>query len=117
MNYADSSFFLANFAFNTYFYLNYYAMNTELLINICGWIATFGLIFGYLPQAIQTIRTRNTDGISLPGFISMAVGCAAFVVLNFNVSARSFCAKCICLNFFCSCISSRIQKLNNCVIN
>ena len=40
MNYADSSFFLANFAFNTYFYLNYYAMNTELLINICGWIAT-----------------------------------------------------------------------------
>ena len=85
MKYADSSFFLANFAFNTYFYLNYYAMNTELLINICGWIATFGLIFGYLPQAIQTIRTRNTDGISLPGFISMAVGCAAFVVQGFLI--------------------------------
>jgi MtN3 and saliva related transmembrane protein len=60
-------------------------MNTELLINICGWIATFGLIFGYLPQAIQTIRTRNTDGISLPGFISMAVGCAAFVVQGFLI--------------------------------
>lgn len=51
-----------------------------LLFQICGWIATFGLIFGYLPQAIQTIRTRNTDGISLPGFVSMAIGCAAFVV-------------------------------------
>ena len=60
-------------------------MDYQLLINICGWIATFGLIFGYLPQAIQTIRTRNTDGISLPGFISMALGCAAFVVQGFLI--------------------------------
>lgn len=52
----------------------------SLLFQICGWIATLGLIFGYLPQAIQTIRTRNTDGISLPGFISMAIGSVAFVV-------------------------------------
>ena len=36
-------------------------------------------------QAIQTIRTRNTDGISLPGFISMAIGCAAFVVQGFLI--------------------------------
>lgn len=55
-------------------------MEHQLLINICGWVATLGLIFGYLPQAIQTIRTRNTDGISLPGFISMAIGCAAFMI-------------------------------------
>ena len=55
-------------------------MEQQLLIDICGWIATLGLIFGYLPQAIQTIRTRNTDGISLPGFISMAIGCGAFIV-------------------------------------
>jgi MtN3 and saliva related transmembrane protein len=55
-------------------------MEHQLIINICGWIATFGLILGYLPQAIKTIMTRNTDGISLPGFISMAIGCTAFVV-------------------------------------
>ena len=55
-------------------------MEHSLIIDICGWVATFGLIFGYLPQAIQTIRTRNTDGISLPGFISMAIGCGAFVI-------------------------------------
>ena len=55
-------------------------MEHQLLFQICGWIATLGLIFGYLPQAIQTIRTRNTDGISLTGFISMSIGCAAFVV-------------------------------------
>ena len=60
-------------------------MDYQLLINICGWIATFGLIFGYLPQAIQTIRTRNTDGISLPGFITMTIGCAAFVVQGFLI--------------------------------
>lgn len=60
-----------------------FTMSTSTIINICGWVATFGLIFGYLPQAIQTIRTRFTDGISLPGFISMAIGCAAFVVQGF----------------------------------
>ena len=49
----------------------------EQLFNICGWIGSLGLILGYLPQAIQTIRTRTTDGISLPGFIMMAVGAFA----------------------------------------
>ena len=55
-------------------------MDEQLLIHICGWVASIGLILGYLPQAIQTIRTRNTDGISLPGFIMMAIGCFAFVI-------------------------------------
>jgi MtN3 and saliva related transmembrane protein len=55
-------------------------MDNDFLIHLCGWIASIGLILGYLPQAVQTIRTRNTDGISLPGFIMMAVGCFAFVV-------------------------------------
>ena len=55
-------------------------MDKEFLIHLCGWVASIGLILGYLPQAIQTIRTRNTDGISLPGFIMMAIGCFAFVV-------------------------------------
>ena len=39
-------------------------MDKEFLIHLCGWVASIGLILGYLPQAIQTIRTRNTDGIS-----------------------------------------------------
>ena len=55
-------------------------MEKELLIHICGWVASIGLILGYLPQAIQTIRTHNTDGISLPGFIMMAVGGLAFMI-------------------------------------
>ena len=55
-------------------------MDKEFLIHLCGWVASIGLILGYLPQAIQTSRTQNTDGISLPGFIMMAVGCFAFVI-------------------------------------
>ena len=34
----------------------------------------------YLPQAVETIRTRNTDGIALPTFLMMAIGAFAFVV-------------------------------------
>ena len=48
--------------------------------NICGLLASIGLILGYVPQAVHTIRTRDTDGISLPGFLMMALGCAAFIL-------------------------------------
>ena len=50
-----------------------------MLYQIFGWLGSIGLILGYLPQAIQTIRTRQTDGISLPGFIMMAVGSFCFM--------------------------------------
>lgn len=46
---------------------------------IIGWLGSIGLILGYLPQAIQTIRTRQTDGISLPGFCMMAIGSLCFM--------------------------------------
>ena len=49
------------------------------LFHIFGWLGSLGLIFGYLPQADQTIRTRQTDGISLPGFILMSVGSFCFM--------------------------------------
>ena len=32
------------------------------------------MIFGYLPQAIVTIRTRDTDGIALPTFCMLGLG-------------------------------------------
>lgn len=55
-------------------------MDQETLYIICGYVASFGMIFGYLPQAITTIRTRNTEGIALPTFIMMAIGALAFVI-------------------------------------
>mgnify|MGYP002852808197 CR=1 FL=1 len=54
-------------------------MTSTTLIPIFGTLAAIGLILGYLPQAIQTIRTRNTDGISLPGFLMMGLGSFCFV--------------------------------------
>ena len=50
------------------------------IYEICGWVASIGMILGYLPQAIKTIRTRNTDGIALPTFSMMAVGGFAFML-------------------------------------
>ncbi len=55
-------------------------MEQSLLYTICGYVASVGLILGYLPQAVKTIRTRNTDGIALPTFLMMAIGSAAFML-------------------------------------
>ena len=55
-------------------------MEQTLTFNICGYIATIGMILGYIPQAIETIRTRNTDGIALPTFLMMGIGSFAFML-------------------------------------
>ena len=52
----------------------------ETLINIFGYAAAICVLCGYMPQAIYTMRTRNTDGIALPTFLSMGVGSVFFVV-------------------------------------
>lgn len=55
-------------------------MDQETIYTVCGYVASIGMILGYLPQAISTIRTRNTDGIALPTFLMMAIGALAFVI-------------------------------------
>ena len=52
----------------------------NILFNICGIVASAGMILGYLPQAVETIRTCNTDGIALPTFLMMAIGGFAFML-------------------------------------
>ncbi len=49
-------------------------------INIFGYAAAICMVCGYLPQAIYTIRTRDTDGIALPTFLLMGLGGAFFIV-------------------------------------
>ena len=51
-----------------------------MLFTVCGVVASVGMVLGYLPQAIETIRTRNTDGIALPTFLMMAIGGFAFML-------------------------------------
>jgi len=55
-------------------------MEQGTFYEICGWVASISLILGYLPQAITTLRTRNTDGIALPTFLMMAVGGLCFML-------------------------------------
>lgn len=55
-------------------------MEQGIVFEICGVVASVGMILGYLPQAVKTIRTRNTDGIALPTFLMMAVGGFAFML-------------------------------------
>lgn len=55
-------------------------MDATLLTNIFGYLASVFMVFGYLPQAIVTIRTRNTHGIALPTFLLMAIGSLFFVI-------------------------------------
>ncbi|MBR5083107.1 MAG: PQ-loop repeat-containing protein [Prevotella sp.] len=47
---------------------------------VCGVLASVFMILGYLPQAIQTIRTRETDGIALPTFLMMGIGSICFML-------------------------------------
>ena len=52
----------------------------DLLLNIIGYSASLCMVLGYLPQAISTIRTRQTDGIALPTFIMLGLGSVFFVI-------------------------------------
>ena len=55
-------------------------MEQHTLFEVLGWIASITMILGYLPQAIETIRTRNTDGIALPTFLMMGIGSFCFML-------------------------------------
>lgn len=55
-------------------------MDNQTLFEMLGWIASITMILGYLPQAIATIRTRNTDGIALPTFLMMGIGSFCFML-------------------------------------
>jgi MtN3 and saliva related transmembrane protein len=58
-------------------------MDTLDLFNIFGSAAAICMIFGYLPQAIHTIRTRETDAIAMPTFLLMGLGSIFFVLQGF----------------------------------
>ena len=55
-------------------------MEQGLIFSIFGVIASVSMVLGYLPQAIETIRTRNTEGIAWPTFLMMALGSFAFMI-------------------------------------
>lgn len=61
-------------------------MTQEILQNIFGYAAAICMVCGYLPQAIYTIRTHDTDGIAMPTFLLMGAGSLFFVVQGALIS-------------------------------
>ena len=53
---------------------------SDLLITIIGYTASVCMVLGYLPQAIATMCTRDTDGIALPTFCMLGLGSIFFVI-------------------------------------
>ena len=51
-----------------------------MITAIVGYIACICMILGYLPQAVYTIRTNDTDGIAMPTFLLMAFGSVFFII-------------------------------------
>lgn len=51
-----------------------------MAVTIIGYLAAICMICGYMPQAIYTIRTRDTDGIALPTFMLMGLGSIFFII-------------------------------------
>jgi MtN3 and saliva related transmembrane protein len=44
------------------------------LVTIIGYLAAFGTTASFLPQAVKTIQTKDTSGISLPMYILFTLG-------------------------------------------
>ncbi len=65
---------------NNIIYIKYETMEQGIIYEICGYVASIGMILGYLPQAVRTVRTRKTDDIALPTFIMMAIGAFCFML-------------------------------------
>ncbi len=55
-------------------------MDTALIANIVGYTASIAMVLGYMPQAIHTMRTRNTDGIAMTTFLLMGFGSLGFAI-------------------------------------
>jgi len=50
------------------------------LANIIGLMAAFGTTVSFLPQAIKTIRTKDTSAISLPMYILFNLGTIFWII-------------------------------------
>lgn len=49
-------------------------------IEIIGYMAAFGTTISFLPQAIKTIRTKNTSGISLLMYTCFTTGTLLWLI-------------------------------------
>ena len=53
---------------------------TTNLVSIIGFLAAFGTTVSFLPQAVKTIQTKDTSGISLPMYILFTTGTLLWLI-------------------------------------
>ncbi len=90
-------------------------MDQGLTYQLLGWMASITMILGYLPQAIKTIRTKNTDGIALPTFLMMGIGSMCFMMQGILHKPDILWALFITnlITTICSCIVFGIKMYND----
>lgn len=54
-------------------------MNAAMITDI-GYCAAFGTTVSFIPQAIKTIQTKNTSGISLPMYALFTTGTLLWLI-------------------------------------
>ncbi len=50
-----------------------------------GFIAAFFTTVSFIPQAIQTIKTRDTSGISLPMYTLFFIGVSLWIIYGWHI--------------------------------
>lgn len=70
------------------------------------------MILGYLPQALATIRTRDTEGIAMPTFLMMGLGSLFFVLQGILISNWPLVITNV-ITLVCSCIVFGIKMYND----
>lgn len=57
------------------------------MIDIIGFLAAFGTTISFLPQAIKTIQTRDTSGISLYMYILFTMGTLFWLIYGLSIGS------------------------------
>ena len=55
-------------------------MKSTDLVTVIGLLAAFGTTVSFLPQAVETIRTKNTSGISLSMYAIFTAGTLLWLI-------------------------------------
>lgn len=82
---------------------------------IIGYVAAVAMVLGYLPQTIQTLRTRSTDDIALGSFLLMALGAAMFMLQGFMtgnlpLAIANLCTTAMSATIFAIKLSNDLRK-------
>src|ERR1700744_1166991 len=62
-------------------------INHMNITTIIGYLAAFGTTISFLPQAIKTIQTKNTTGISLPMYILFTLGTLFWLIYGISIGS------------------------------